>query len=273
MLFRKSRFGAFSGLLTAYCSPLTDMTSLQFLSHIIEAYGLYGVFFMVVIEGDITLLLAGVLAHSAFFGEYSFLRLLIWGTFGGVFADNLAYAGGRLFAQTVRHARFYRRAHPRVERLTDRFGALTIFLTKYIWGLRWATCIFYGATQMAYLRFLLLSTASCFVWVFVLSGFGYFFGSAVGGLIADFRRFSKILLVVVIVVVAIVYLQKRLRLSKKVESVMPERFHEFEQVAIEGLKEIKEEFKETIHLRSPDRGMTSDAPEDTVETEIKVNKP
>jgi len=249
------------------------MTSLQFLSHIIEAYGLYGVFFMVVIEGDITLLLAGVLAHSAFFGEYSFLRLLIWGTFGGVFADNLAYAGGRLFAQTVRHARFYRRAHPRVERLTDRFGALTIFLTKYIWGLRWATCIFYGATQMAYLRFLLLSTASCFVWVFVLSGFGYFFGSAVGGLIADFRRFSKILLVVVIVVVAIVYLQKRLRLSKKVESVMPERFHEFEQVAIEGLKEIKEEFKETIHLRSPDRGMTSDAPEDTVETEIKVNKP
>ena len=32
------------------------MTSLQFLSHIIEAYGLYGVFFLVILEGDITLL-------------------------------------------------------------------------------------------------------------------------------------------------------------------------------------------------------------------------
>ena len=155
----------------------------------------------------------------------------------------------------------------------DRFGALTIFLTKYIWGLRWATCIFYGATQMAYLRFLLLSTASCFVWVFVMSGCGYFFSTAVGGLIVDFRRFSKILLVVVIVVVAIVYLQKRLRLSKKVEAVMPERLQEFEQVAIQGLKQIREEFKEKIHLKSSDREITSDAPEDAVETEIKVTKP
>lgn len=240
------------------------MTSLKFLSHIIEVYGLYGVFVMVVIEGDITLLLAGVLAHSAFFGEYSFLRLLVWGTFGGVFADNLAYAGGRLFAQTVRNARFYRRAHPRVERLTDRFGTLSIFLTKYIWGLRWASCIFYGASQMAYLRFLLLSTASCFVWVFVLSGFGYFFSTAVGGLIVDFRRVSKILLVVAIVVVAVVYLSKRLRLTKKVESVMPERLQEFEHVAIEGLKEIKQEFKETIHLKT-DRTSKSETPENTVE--------
>ena len=57
------------------------MTSLQFLSHIIEAYGLYGVFFLVIVEGDITLLLAGVLAHSAFFGKHSFFWLLAWGTF------------------------------------------------------------------------------------------------------------------------------------------------------------------------------------------------
>jgi membrane-associated protein len=237
------------------------MNSLQFLSHIIEAYGLYGVFFLVIIEGDITLLLAGVLAHSGFFGEYSFLRLLIWGTLSGVFADNLAYAGGRGFAQTVKNARFYRRAHPRVERLTNRFGTLAIFLTKYIWGLRWATCIFYGASQMAYLRFLLLSTASCFVWVFLLSGCGYFFSTAVGGLIVDFRRFSKILLVIAIVVVAVVYLQKRLRLSKKVEAVMPERLQEFEHVAIEGLKEIKQEFKETIHLKAAERTAKSDSPE------------
>ena len=236
------------------------MTSLQFLSHIIEAYGLYGVFFMVIIEGDITLLLAGVLAHSSFFGDYSFPRLLVWGTLGGVAADNLAYAAGRGFAQSVKNARFYRRAHPRVERLTNRFGTLSIFLTKYIWGLRWASCIFYGASQMAYLRFLLLSTASCFVWVFVLSGFGYFFSTAVGGLIADFRRFSKILLVVAIVVVAVVYLSKRLRLTKKVEAVMPERLQEFEQVAIEGLKEIKQEFKEKIHLKT-DRAAKSDSSE------------
>ena len=36
------------------------MTSLQFLSHLIELYGMYGVFVLVMVEGDLTLLLAGV---------------------------------------------------------------------------------------------------------------------------------------------------------------------------------------------------------------------
>ena len=38
---------------------------------LIGQYGLYAVFVLAMIEGDITLLLAGVLAHSGFFGEYS----------------------------------------------------------------------------------------------------------------------------------------------------------------------------------------------------------
>ena len=45
------------------------MTSLQFLSHLIEFYGMYGVFALVMLEGDLTLLLAGVLAHSGFFDD------------------------------------------------------------------------------------------------------------------------------------------------------------------------------------------------------------
>ncbi|MEO6391227.1 MAG: hypothetical protein ABIP75_05190, partial [Pyrinomonadaceae bacterium] len=62
---------------------------------IIGQYGLYAVFFLALIEGDITLLLAGVLAHSGFFGEYSFAKVLMAGTLGGVVGDNLAYATGR----------------------------------------------------------------------------------------------------------------------------------------------------------------------------------
>src|SRR5206468_9422800 len=116
------------------------MATLQFLSQLIEQYGLYAVFFLTMIEGDITLLLAGVLAHSAFFGDYSFARVLVWGTLGAFASDNLAYAAGRGFGKTVRGFRLYRRAKPRLERLTERFGRRSIFLSKYIYGLRWASC-------------------------------------------------------------------------------------------------------------------------------------
>lgn len=229
------------------------MTSLQFLSHLIELFGLYAVFVLVMIEGDITLLLAGVLAHSGFFGEHSFAWVLLCGTLGGVASDNVAYFAGRGFGKTVRSFRFYRAAKPRLERLTDRFGALSIFLSKYIYGLRWASCTFYGVAHMRYLRFLALSAASCFLWVFVLSGVGYFFSSAVMGLIGDFRHLGKVLLVIVIVGVLGVYLIKRLWISKKVEQVEPERLQKIELAAIEGLKEFSEEIQEKIHLKSPRR--------------------
>ncbi len=224
------------------------MTSLHFLSHLIEQYGLYGVFFLAMIEGDITLLLAGVLAHNAFFGDYCFACVLLWGTLGGVASDNIAYAAGRGFGKTVRGLRFYRGAIPRIERLTNLFGALSIFLSKYIYGLRWASCTFYGVGRMRYLRFLALSIASCFVWVFVLSGIGYFFSSAVMGLIGDFRHVGKFLLVIVLLGVFGFYLIKRLWVSKKVEQVAPE-LQEIEHAAIEGLKDLKEEIREKIGLK------------------------
>jgi membrane protein DedA with SNARE-associated domain len=232
------------------------MTSLQFLSQLIEMYGLYGVFVLVIVEGDLTLLLAGVLAHTGFFDDglikgYGFAKLLIWGTLAGFVSDNLAYGAGRIFSGTVRKFRFYRSASPRLERLTNRFGALSIFFSKYIYGLRWASCTFYGVAGMPYLRFVPLSLLSCFVWVFILSGVGYFFSSAVMGLIGDFRHVGKILLGILIGGVVLFYLIKRRWVSQKVEEVEPERLEQIEKKAIEGLREFKDEIQEKIHFKKP----------------------
>jgi membrane-associated protein len=205
------------------------------------------------IEGDITLLIAGVLAHSYFFGDYSFARVLFWGTLGGCVSDNLAYLCGRGFRKTVKEFRFYRAAKPRIERLTNKFGASSIFLSKYIYGLRWASCVFYGVGRMPYLKFLPVSLASCFCWVFVLSGAGYFFSGAVMGLIGDFQRLGKVLLVIVIVGIIAFYITERVWLSKKVEAADPERLQELEHAATEKLQDLRQEFQEHIPFKQPRR--------------------
>ena len=225
----------------------------DFLNELLYQYGLYAVFILVMLEGDITLLLAGVLAHSAFFGPYSFAQVLIWGTVGGCISDNFAYFAGRGFCEGVRQFRFYRAAQPRLERLTTKFGPLSIFFSKYIYGLRWASCVFYGVGRMPYLRFLVLSFASCFLWVFILSGAGYFFSGAVMGLIGDFQRLGKVLLVIVLVGIVAFYLTERLWLSHKVEEADPERFQEFEHAATEKLQDLKQEFQEHIPFKHPRR--------------------
>ncbi|HJY28472.1 MAG TPA: DedA family protein [Pyrinomonadaceae bacterium] len=224
---------------------------LDILNDLLFQYGLYAVFILVMFEGDITLLLAGVLAHSGFFGDYSFAQVLIWGTIGGCLSDNVAYFGGRGFSEGVRQFRFYRAAQPRLQTLTRKFGPLSIFLSKYIYGLRWASCVFYGVGRMPYLRFLLLSFSSCFLWVFVLSGAGYFFSGAVMGLIGDFQRVGKVLLVIVILGILGFYLAERFWISPKVEKADPERFQELEHAAAEKLQDLREEVREHIPFKHP----------------------
>ena len=222
---------------------------LDFLNDLLFQYGLYAVFILVMVEGDITLLLAGVLAHSGFFGDYSFAQVLIWGTVGGCLSDNVAYFGGRGFSEGVRQFRFYRAAQPRLQTLTRKFGPLSIFLSKYIYGLRWASCVFYGVGRMPYLRFLLLSFSSCFLWVSVLSGAGYFFSGAVMGLIGDFQRVGKVLLVIVILGIVGFYLAERFWISPKVEKADPERLQELEHAAAEKLQDLREEVREHIPFK------------------------
>ena len=222
---------------------------LDFLNDIIRSYGVYAVFILVLIEGDITLLLAGVLARNSFFGPHSFAWVLLAGTLGATVSDNIAYFSGRVFRKGVRNIRFYRAAKPRMERLTNNFGGLSIFLSKYIYGLRWASCIFHGVGRMPYLRFVLLSLASCFAWVLLLSGAGYFFSGAVTGIIGDFQRLGKVLLVIVVVGIGGVYLAERFWLSKKVEEADPERLQELEQAAQEKLQGLRQELQEHIPFK------------------------
>jgi membrane protein DedA with SNARE-associated domain len=222
----------------------------QHFYELVGQYGLYAIFFLAMIEGDITLLLAGVLAHGGFFGEYSFVKVLAAGTAGGVAGDQVAYAMGRGFRSSIRDRKFYRAARPRIERLTETFGPLSIFLSKYVYGLRTASCVFYGVAKMRYTtRFLPLAVASCFLWVLILSGAGYFFHGIITNFIGDFEHLGKYLLVIVVVGIAAFYLAERYWLSPRVEEADPERVHEFEENVQEKLQELGEEIKE--HLPPP----------------------
>lgn len=221
----------------------------QFFYQMVEQYGLYAVFFFAMIEGDITLLLAGVLAHSAFFGELSFIKVLCAGTLGAATSDAITFSVGRYCSKSVRDFRFYKAVQPRIEQLTDKFGTLSIFLSKYIYGLRMAAILFYGVGHMHYARFLPLALASCFLWVFILSGVGYFFSGAVMNLIGDFHQLGIYLLIIVVVGIVGFYLTERFWLAKKVEKVDPERIQELEHAAQQKLHGISHEIQEHIRRR------------------------
>jgi len=222
----------------------------NYVNQLVSTFGLPAIFFLTMAEGDITLLLAGVLAHGQAFGEYSFPLVLAVGTLAGVASDNVAYALGRAGRSKVKKYRFYRAARPRLERLTDKFGVMSIFISKFTYGLRWGSCAFYGVAKMKYPRFLMLSFASCFVWVLLLSGAGYVFHTAIYSLVGNIHDLSYVLLGVVVAIIVLgiagFYFAEKYWLSKKVEEASPEAIQKFEQAAEEKLHEIKDEITELI---------------------------
>lgn len=227
------------------------------LYQVIEQYGIYAVFALCTVEGDITLLIAGVLAHSGFFGRYSFLKVIFFGTLGGMVGDCIGYLIGRVFHENAKDYRFYQVAQPRIERLVDKFGGSAIVISKYIYGIRAAMCVFYGVGKMPFLRFLSLSALSCSLWVMLLSGLGYFFSGAITSVIGDFRQIGIALFFIVLFGIIVFYVIERYWLSERVEAADPETihkieetFHAVEEVATEKLHDLGER----LHLtREPNR--------------------
>lgn len=172
---------------------------------LLQRYGLWAVFFGTMIEGDLTLLFAGVLARA---GLFTFEEALVVGTAGGFVGDTLSYMIGARFRGRARTWHFFIRARPRVEKLISKFGVLSVFIVKYVYGLRTTSAIFCGLAHFGFLKFALLTLVSCFVWVGVLSGLGFTFATGIEKLVGDLKRIQIILLIAVIIV-ATVYVISR----------------------------------------------------------------
>lgn len=167
---------------------------------LLQKYGLWAVFFGAMIEGDLTLLFAGVLARAGVFGLG---EAFLVGTAGGFIGDSLSYLIGVRFRGRASTLGFFTRARPRIERLMRKFGVLSVFIVKYVYGLRTTSAIFWGLAHFGYGKFAILTLASCAVWVLVLATLGFTFATGIEKLIGDLHRIQIILLICFVIFVVV----------------------------------------------------------------------
>jgi membrane protein DedA with SNARE-associated domain len=193
---------------------------------LIRQYGLWAVFLGAMIEGDLSLLFAGVLAH---YGLFSFSEALLTGATGGFVGDVIGYLIGYRGKQWIKNSNFYQRAQPQLERMCARFGVYSIFLVKYVYGLRTASAVFWGFAHMRFRRFGPLTFASCAAWALVLVGSGYFFSGAIGAIVGEVQRIGLLLLLALIttcVIALALYLIERYVIARRVPEMEPPLLHD-----------------------------------------------
>src|SRR5579862_5226667 len=106
---------------------------------VLVRYGLVAVFFGAMLEGDVSVILAGVLAHLGFFDLGA---AIVVGACGGIVADIVCYVIGRTHAATIRNTAVYQRVGTFVEHLVGRIGPWQVSLARFIYGTRIASMLF-----------------------------------------------------------------------------------------------------------------------------------
>ena len=145
------------------------------------------------LPGETVLLLASFLAYSEH--QLRFPWIVVAGTVaataGGELGFLLGRDGGRPLIERYSHI-FSIRAESvaRADRLFERYGAATVFLGRFIFGMRVLAALLAGALHMPWRKFVLFNFLGAAVWVTAICSAGYLFGGHWGQLAAALKRFD-----------------------------------------------------------------------------------
>jgi membrane-associated protein len=131
------------------------------------------------VPGETVLLLASFMAYAERDLRLSWIMAV--GTIAATLGDNLGFAlgyyGGRPLLERYQAVfRIQRKTLAQGESLFARFGAVTVFFARFIFGLRIIAGPMAGVLRMPWRRFLLFNFLGAAVWVTAISSAGYLFG-------------------------------------------------------------------------------------------------
>ncbi len=173
------------------------------LESLVVRYGLAAVFVGSAVEGDFTLILAGVFAHL---GYFPFPLAVAAGAVGSLLGDLAWYTLGRMRGPRFRAGRFYRRVGHRIEALARRFGPAQLLAARFVYGTKAASMVFWGLHDLALARFLMVDGVGVVIGSTVFTGLGYLVSGSATLLLGRVRRVQFWLLGALAVGVVLVFL-------------------------------------------------------------------
>jgi membrane protein DedA with SNARE-associated domain len=166
------------------------------------------------LPGETILLLASFLAFSQHDLQLSWIVLVGTAvtTIGGSLGFALGHHGGRpLLDRYLRVLRIPPATLVRGENLFARFGAVTIFFARFVFGIRLVAGPLAGVLRMPWRKFLLWNFFGAVAWVTTISTVGYFFGRHWGRLERVLKRFDIAVVILVALFAVFWWYRNRLR--------------------------------------------------------------
>jgi membrane protein DedA with SNARE-associated domain len=171
------------------------------LEHLVMRYGLAAVLVGSAMEGDFTLILAGVAAHL---GYFPFPLAVAAGALGSFAGDMAWYTLGRLRGPRFREGGVYRRVGHRIEALARRLGPAQLLAARFVYGTKAASMVFWGLHGLSLARFAIVDGIGTVIGSVVFTGLGYLVSGSATLLLGKVRRVQLWLLGALLVGVVLV---------------------------------------------------------------------
>ena len=185
----------------------------------VDDYGYLVLFFGVMAEnaslpvpGETILIIASFYSHH---GHLSLSYVILLATLGCILGDNVSfYVGRRLGRPFIRQYGKYllitQKRLAYVEHFFEKHGDKTIFIQRWITGVRVIGALVAGTTHMSWPRFVLFNCLGAITWVTAISLIAYFLAVNLPLLLKIVGRSGWILLGLVVVIGLYFYLKRRL---------------------------------------------------------------
>ncbi|MFH1487893.1 MAG: VTT domain-containing protein [Pseudomonadota bacterium] len=167
----------------------------------------FGVVFLVIgtfVEGETTLILAGIMIQE---GTFTFSEVVVISLLAS-YSSHLSFYIPAYFGAD-RYLKKLPRLQAKISKINGivrRYETSGVFVCQYLIGLRLASAMAFGLAGMRPLKYGLLQLISCLIWVLIYASLGYLFGYSIEFLIKDMK---KILLPVMIVTLLVAWGGKR----------------------------------------------------------------
>jgi membrane protein DedA with SNARE-associated domain len=164
------------------------------------------------VPGETILLMASFLAYSEHTLQIAWIVAV--GTVAATIGDNLGFAigyyGGRPLLERYWHIFRIRRATlTHGEQLFARYGAATVFVARFIFGMRIIAGPMAGVLQLRWQKFVVANFLGAALWVSVISGAGYLFGQHWERLARDVKRFDLTVAALIVLTAAFLWWRGR----------------------------------------------------------------
>ena len=164
------------------------------------------------VPGETILLLACFLAYSEH--DLQLPWIIVVATIAATLGDNLGFAlgyyGGRpLLARYQALFRIENKTVERGEELFARYGAVTVFLARFVFGMRVIAGPMAGVLRMPWRKFTVFNFLGATLWVTTISGVGYLFGQHWERLAGEVKRIDIAAAILLVIVAVLLWWRSR----------------------------------------------------------------